>query len=87
MILLNDKKIEVIRDSKDQYGRTLCWLVVESDMINNRMVEAGYAWWYEYYFGDSKELEKHQVNAKSKKAWIMGWVYPTNPYEWRKSHK
>ena len=51
MTLLQGKEINVIRESKDRYGRTLGWLMVDGDTINYKMVEKGYAWWYEYYCG------------------------------------
>jgi micrococcal nuclease len=35
MKLLKGKDIKVIRESKDRYGRTLGWLVVEGDTIQN----------------------------------------------------
>ena len=40
MNLLKNKDIKVIGESKDQYGRTLGWVVVEGDRINSKMVEA-----------------------------------------------
>lgn len=86
MGLIKDKNIEVLRDSKDQYGRTLAWLVVEGDTINNTMVKDGFAWWYEYYCKDNKTLEKLHNNAKSKKIGLWAGNNPINPYEWRKKH-
>ena len=37
MKLINGKEIEVVRESKDRYGRTLAWLVVEGDTINYKI--------------------------------------------------
>ena len=79
MNLLKNKDIEVIRESKDRYGRTLGWLIVEGDTINNKMVEAGYAWWYEYYCGDNKTLERHQANARKKELGLWAGSNPINP--------
>ena len=86
MKLLNGKKIEVIEESKDRYGRTLDWLIVEGDTINYKIVEAGYAWWYEYYCGDNKELERLHNNAKNKKLGLWAGSNPINPYQWRKNN-
>lgn len=51
------------------------------------MVEADYAWWYEYYCGDNKTLKRHQINAKNNKLGLWAGSNPINPYELRKSHK
>lgn len=87
MNLLQGKEIEVIRESKDRYGRTLGWLILEGDTINYKMVEKGMAWWYEYYCGDNKVLERHQANAKKKKIGLWADSNPINPYEWRKGKR
>ena len=87
MELLKNKDIEVLRESKDQYGRTLAWLIVDGDNINFEMVEAGYAWWYEYYCGDYKTLEKHQDNAKKNRLGLWADANPINPYQWRKGKR
>jgi endonuclease YncB( thermonuclease family) len=87
MNLLKDKTIEVAMESKDQYGRTLAWLIVEGDTINNTMVKDGFAWWYEYYCSDNKVLEHHQINAKENKLGLWADPNPINPYEWRRAKR
>ena len=51
------------------------------------MVEAGYAWWYEYYCGDNKTLERYQANARKKKIGLWADANPVNPYDWRKGKR
>ncbi len=87
MNLLKGKELEVIRESKDQYGRTLAWLVVEGDTINNKLVEAGYAWWYEYYCKDNMVLKRLQEHAKKNKSGFWSDANPINPYQWRKGKR
>ncbi len=87
MNLLKGKELEVIRESKDQYGRTLAWLVVEGDTINNKLVEAGYAWWYEYYCKDNMVLKRLQEHAKKNKLGLWAGTNPINPYQWRKGKR
>ena len=70
---LKDAKSVVIRtekmDSSEKYGRILGWVYVngESESVNNRMINDGYAWGY---LGDTKvkdfEVLK-KARAKSKK--------------------
>jgi endonuclease YncB( thermonuclease family) len=86
MKLLEGKEIQVVKESTDRYGRILAWLIVEGDTINNKMVEDGFAWWYEYYCGDNKTLERLQTTAKEKKIGLWLDPNPINPYQWRKSH-
>lgn len=87
MNLLKGKDIDVIRENKDRYGRTLAWLLVDGDTINYKMVEAGYAWWYEYYCGDNKTLERLHNNARRKKLCLWQDANPINPYQWRKGKR
>lgn len=84
--LLQGKEIKVIEESTDRYGRILAWLVVEGDTINYKMVEDGYAWWYEYFCGDNRELQRLHNNAKRNKLGFWSRSNPINPYEWRKYH-
>ena len=43
------------------------------------MVKAGYAWWYEYYCGDNKTLDRYHNNAKKRKLRLWADVNPINP--------
>ena len=87
MNLLKGKEIEVVRESTDRYGRTLGWLLVEGDTINNKMVESGFAWWYEYYCASNGTLKEHQIDAKKNKIGLWADANPINPYEWRKGKR
>ena len=87
MSLLQDKDFEVVKESTDMYGRTLAWIILEGDTINNKMVEAGYAWWYEYYCADNKTLKSHQENAMKLKIGLWADASPINPYDWRKGKR
>ena len=87
MTLLQGKEINVIRESKDRYGRTLGWLMVEGDTINNKMVEKGFAWWYAYYCADNATLENLHNKAKKQKLGLWSDFNPINPYDWRKGNR
>ena len=49
MRLLMEKQIVVQKVGKDRYGTTMAWIVVDGDIINYKMIEAGMAWWHKYY--------------------------------------
>lgn len=69
---LKDAKSVVIRtekmDSSEKYGRILGWLYVngESESINNRMINDGYAWGYlgETKIKDFEVLKKAREKSK-----------------------
>jgi micrococcal nuclease len=87
MKLLKGKDIEVVEESTDRYGRTLAWLIVGGDTINYKMVDDGYAWWYEYYCPDNSTLKKYHNSAKKRKAGLWSQPNPINPYQWRKDQR
>ena len=68
---LKDAKSVVIRtekmDSSEKYGRILGWLYIngESESINNRMINDGYAWGY---LGETKVKDFAALAAQRKKS-------------------
>lgn len=68
---LKDAKSIVIRtekmDSSEKYGRILGWIYVngESDSVNNRMINDGYAWGY---LGETKVKDFASLAAQRKKS-------------------
>jgi micrococcal nuclease len=68
---LKDAKSIIIRtekmDSSEKYGRILGWLYVngESESINNKMINDGYAWGY---LGETKIKDFSALAAQRKKS-------------------
>lgn len=68
---LKDAKSVVIRtekmDSSEKYGRILGWLYIngESDSVNNKMINDGYAWGYlgETKIKDFEALKKARIKS------------------------
>ena len=77
----------MIKESTDQYGRSIAWIIVEGDTVNYRMVESVMAWWYDYYCPDNKTLEQLHNKAKTNKIGLWSDANPINPYEWRKGKR
>ena len=46
------KMVVVVYEKKDRYGRVIGKVLLDGADMNLRQVEAGYAWWYEYYKRD-----------------------------------
>jgi micrococcal nuclease len=70
--------------STDRYGREIVTLVVDDYIVNNKMVELGHAWWYEYYCKENTRLGELQQNARARKLGLWKDPNPMNPYKWRK---
>ena len=49
--------------------------------LNYNMGEVGYAWWYEYYYGDNKILENPHNQAKKQKSDLWAGSNAINPYQ------
>jgi micrococcal nuclease len=67
----------------DKYGRTLGDVILpDGKTLNQELVRAGLAWWYQQY---SKDLELRDIQQEARLAKRGLWVYPdpVPPWEWR----
>lgn len=77
------KDVTVKSFGRDKYGRTLGDVVLpDGRMLNQELVKAGLAWWYEQYSKDTN-LRDFQEQARLAKRGL--WVYPdpVPPWKWR----
>ena len=81
--LIENKKVTLISEGKDRYGRTLGELFVNKDNINETMVKSGFAWVYDRYV-KSPLLYSYQDEAKSKNLGIWQSENPIAPWVWRR---
>ena len=81
--LIENKKVTLISEGKDRYGRTLGELFVNKDNINEKMVKSGFAWVYDRYVKRSL-LYSYQDEAKSKTLGIWQSENPIAPWVWRR---
>jgi endonuclease YncB( thermonuclease family) len=81
--LIENKKVTLITEGKDRYGRTLGELFVNKDNINEKMVKSGFAWVYDRYVKSSL-LYSYQDEAKSKTLGIWQSENPIAPWVWRR---
>ena len=81
--LIENKKVTLISEGKDRYGRTLGELFVNKDNINETMVKSGFAWVYDRYVKSSL-LYSYQDEAKSKTLGIWQSENPIAPWVWRR---
>ena len=81
--LIENKKVTLIAEGKDRYGRTLGELFVNKNNINEKMVKSGFAWVYDKYVKSSL-LYSYQDEAKSKTLGIWQSENPIAPWVWRR---
>ena len=79
-------------EKKDRYGRVIGKVLLDGADMNLRQVEAGYAWWYEYYKRDQSEADQRAYSAAEQQARDSGiglWSEPApiNPYDWRQGKR
>ncbi|TQR34664.1 nuclease [Campylobacter sp. MIT 99-7217] len=82
--LIAGKEVQVIKKSKDKYGRIVGIVEFNGQDINKAMVANGYAWAYSYY---TDAYVQDQKNAKSSKLGLWKSKNPIEPYEWRKHNR
>ena len=77
-----DNKIVCIRESKDQYKRTLAECFVNNESLSSYLVKSGYGFAYRRY---SKKFITDENFAKTNKIgmWSMEFDYP---WDWRKKN-
>ena len=55
-------------EKKDRYGRVIGKVLLDGADMNLRQVQAGYAWWYEYYKLDQSETDQQAYSAAEQQA-------------------
>ena len=79
-------------EKKDRYGRVIGKVLLDGADMNLRQVEAGYAWWYEYYKRDQSETDQRAYSAAEQQArgsrvGLWSESAPINPYDWRQGKR
>ena len=68
----------------DRYGRTVAWVFVDGNNLNEEIVRAGFAWHFKKYSKD-ENLVRAEIEAREKKlaygAILMRW-HPGNFGSW-----
>ena len=81
--LLYAKKVTLLAEGKDRYGRVLGNVFSDKSNVNAMMVKFGFAWVYEKYAKNSS-LYDHQNQAKRKNLGLWSDNDPIAPWVWRK---
>ncbi len=81
-------KVEVV--STDRYGRKVGKIYYGygyGKYLNKKVVEAGYAWWYEYYAKNDKDLKEAESHARKYKAGLWRGNKPVAPWDYRRQRR
>ena len=77
------KKVSVVVDSKDRYGRSLGWVYYDGKNINKELLKAGLAWHFRRYSKDER-LQALEDQARAKKVGLWKDKKPIAPWDWRR---
>jgi len=75
---ISDQEVSCIRESKDQYGRTLAECFVGKESLSSYLVREGYAFAYRKYsnkFVADEEYAKRNRNGMWSMQFIFPWEY------------
>lgn len=75
-----------IRDT-DRYGRSVAVVTADGKVVNEELVKAGFAWWYEQYAPGETRLKRYQDEARSARRglWADGAAEP--PWDYRRERR
>ena len=85
--LVFGKKVTVMPDKKDRYGRTIARVEADGRDVSVQVVETGMAHWYQQYAKRDIELQSAQIKAKSAKLGVWSVPDAIAPWEYRKQKK
>ena len=70
-----NQEVSCIRESKDQYGRTLAECFVRKESLSSYLVREGYAFAYRKYSGKFIDDEEY-ARSKGNGMWSMEFLFP-----------
>ena len=85
--LVNGKTLEIEEKNRDRYGRTVAVVYADGKNVNEEMVKAGNAWWYQEYDKNDTRMQAYQENAKKNKLGLFGKRGYVEPWNYRKEKK
>ena len=81
MIYRKTVDVEVI--DQDQYGRSVCRIVLNGVDVNKVQIQRGFAWWYSRYSNDAS-YGQAQDTAKRQRLGLWAEPNPTPPWAFRR---
>ncbi len=72
---IGDQEISCIKESKDQYGRTLAECFIAKESLSSYLVREGYAFAYRMY-SDKFIADEEYAKSKGNGMWSMKFIFP-----------
>jgi endonuclease YncB( thermonuclease family) len=88
--LINGKTVDIEVMDIDRYSRYVGLVRFDGALLNQSLVEGGYAWLYEQYCEDKLvcgALRAGEKAARSQKRGLWSEPSPTPPWDWRKAKR
>ncbi|MDA8140225.1 MAG: thermonuclease family protein [Desulfobacteraceae bacterium] len=80
------KMVEVKPVTQDRYGRTVAWVSVGAESLNESLLKAGLAWHYKKYSSD-QHLADLETKARHDKVGLWSDPHAIPPWEFRKNNE
>lgn len=84
--MIFNKNVEVTITDHDQYGRSVCRIVLNGIDINKMQMVRGFAWHYRAYSSDASYSQAESA-ARLQKLGLWADANPTPPWAFRRSEK
>jgi len=81
--LVLGKTVQLETHGEDRYGRMIAVVWLDGKSVNQQMVRAGWAWWFQKYAPDDAVLKKLEAEARAAKRGLWGIGDPVPPWEFR----
>lgn len=82
------KPIIIIPKETDRYGRIVATVQLpDASTLNDRLLDAGLAWWYRHYEPRDRNLRAREVRARAARAGLWAQPFPTPPWQFRRTRK
>jgi micrococcal nuclease len=80
--------VTLIVHDHDPYGRTVVEVILpDGRNLNEELLRAGLAWWYQNYAPDQKEFQALEAQARVQHLGLWSDLHPIPPWEWRHEHE
>lgn len=84
MVFGKEVNVEVM--DQDQYGRSVCRIVLNGVDVNKVQVQRGFAWHYKFYSND-ESYARAERDARQQRLGLWAESNPTPPWSFRRNQK
>lgn len=82
--LVKGKAVTVMVHDRDRYGRVVGEVFIEGRSVNRLLAQQGWAWWYETYADEDRDLQRLVSKAKTDRKGLWTESSPIPPWDFRR---